>query len=137
MDREEFLRCIAELLEVPDSEATEKWLQYAEELNQAGTESKGNFFDEMCGELHLIKGQYGLDIAQQLYRCGRTFTFAPFELRTAAEHLEAGVSIEKVVQMALDGDFYTTPERYHKTAAHRPKNEMSPSKKGAKSSHER
>lgn len=123
MGQKEFQACVAHILGEIDPAATKNWLQYAEELDQSGTESMGVFFDEMCGELQQIRGIYGAEIARQLYRCGQTFTFAPFELRTAAEHLKAGMPINEITKLAVDGDFFTSPERYCTPAVHMPKKE--------------
>lgn len=114
MSPEEFQACITELLGETDPTATKNWLLYAKELDESGTESKSVFFDEICGELQVIRDGYGPDIARRLYNHGRKFTFAPFELRTAAEHLKSGKAIEEVSQLAVEGDFFTMPERYHK-----------------------
>lgn len=130
MGLEEFQVCITELLGEVDPAATKNWLLYAQGLDESGTESKGVFFDEICGELQVIRDRYSPDIARQLYDHARSFTFAPFELRTAAEHLKAGKSIEEVVRLAVEGDFFTMPERYHKI-----KEGKSP--KGVKKAHER
>lgn len=137
MGKEEFQACIMELLGETDSAATEAWLQYAEDLDQAGAETKAVFFDEICGELQAIKGEFGLDIARQLYNYGQTFTFNPFELRTAAEHLHIGISMEKNIAQALEGDFFTTPRRYQGPKAVKSQNETSLLKKGAKTNCER
>ena len=114
MGQEEFQTCITELLGEVDPAAAKNWLLYAKELDESGTESMGVLFDEICGELRVIRDSYGPDIARRLYNHGREFTFAPFELRTAAEHLKAGKPIEEVARLAVEGDFFTMPERYHK-----------------------
>lgn len=114
MGLEEFQACITELLGEVDPAATKNWLLFAEGLDKSSTESKGVFFDEICGELQVIRDSYSPDIARQLYDHAKRFTFAPFELRTAAEHLKAGKPIEEVARMAVEGDFFTMPERYHK-----------------------
>lgn len=137
MGEEEFRACIMEVLGETEPAATKAWLQYAEDLDQAGTESKAVFFDEICGEMQAIKGEFGPDIARQLYNYGQTFTFSPFELRTAAEHLHIGISVEKTVAQALEGDFFTMPRRYQGPKTAKSQNETSPKKKGAKTNCER
>lgn len=114
MDQEKFQACITELLGETDPAATKNWLLYAQSLDESGTESKEVFFDEICGELQVIRDSYSPNVARQLYDYGRRFTFAPFELRTAAEHLKSGKPIEEAARLAVEGDFFTMPERYHK-----------------------
>ena len=67
MGLEEFQVCITELLGEVDPAATKNWLLYAQGLDESGTESKGVFFDEICGELQVIRDRYSPDIARQLY----------------------------------------------------------------------
>ena len=114
MSSEEFQGCITELLGEVDPVATKNWLLYADTLDESGTEPKGVFLDEICGELKVIRDSCSLNIARQLYDYGQRFTFAPFELRTAAEHLKSGKAIEEVSRLAVEGDFFTMSERYHK-----------------------
>ena len=137
MSQEDFQACIMDLLGEADPAATGKWLQYTEELDQAGTKPQSAFFDELCGELQLIKGKYGLEIARQLYQSGQTFTFAPFELRGAAEYLKAGTPISEVIDLAKEGDFFTVPEHYHRPETAISQGSSSPQKKGGKTGHER
>lgn len=114
MEQHEFQTRIRDLLGQVEPAATQAWLDYAKELELDGVESSDLFFREVLGELELIKHVYGEGIAAQLYHAGREFTCNPFELRKAAEHLKAGMSMQAVCQLAVEGDFFTLPRKYYK-----------------------
>lgn len=114
MDEHAFQTHIHGLLGDVDPAATQSWLNYAKELELDGTESSDLFFREICGELELIQHEYGKEIAVQLYNEGRGYTFNPFELRTAAEHLKDGKPIQEVIRLSQEGDFFTLPRKYYK-----------------------
>lgn len=114
MDGHAFQTQIHGLLGDVNPTATQSWLNYAKELELDGTESSDLFFREICGELELIQHEYGKEIAVQLYNEGRGYTFNPFELRTAAEHLKDGKSIQEVIRLSQEGDFFTLPRKYYR-----------------------
>lgn len=114
MDESAFQAQIHDLLGDVDPSATQNWLRYAKELELDGTESSNLFFREVCGELELIRHEYGQEIAAQLYNEGRSYPFNPFELRTAAEHLKGGKPMEEVIRLSQEGDFFSMPRKYYK-----------------------
>lgn len=81
----------------------QKWVGYAQKLDQEGTHPATAFFDEVYVELAFVKQHHGNEIARQLFDAGHSFTFNPFEIRGAARFLKEGMTIENVCQKALDG----------------------------------
>jgi len=101
---------VRELLPKADQEAMRKWLGYAQELEQDGTQPATDFFKEIYVELALVKQHDGSEIARQLFDIGRSFTFNPNEIRGAARLLKQGMAMEAVCQNALNGYCDPTPQ---------------------------
>lgn len=92
-----------ELIPDAEPEAMKKWLSYAQELDQDGTYSARDLFDEIYTEFVLVKQQDGDAITRQLFDAGRSFVFNPFEIRKAGKFLKEGMTVEAVCQKALNG----------------------------------
>ena len=87
MQRNEFETMVKELLLDVTAQAMEKWTQYAQELEQDGTEKASDLYDAAYVELRLIKENQGEAVAVSLFNYGEQFVFNYFELRGAAAKL--------------------------------------------------
>ena len=112
MDVKEFEERMYKLLPQISSKAMENFQNYATELGRDDVIPASEFFMETYVELDLVKKHYGEEIAQKLFDLGESFTLNPFEIRGAANHLQNGTEVEKIKELALDGDCdYTEQER--------------------------
>ena len=87
MQKNEFEVMVKELLPDVTAQAMEKWMQYAQELEQDGTEKARDLYDAAYVELRLIKEHQGEPTATSLFNYGEQFVFNYFELRGAAAKL--------------------------------------------------
>ena len=94
MQRNEFETMVKELLPDVTEQAMEKWTQYAQELEQDGTEKESDLYDAAYVELQLIKEHQGEPTAASLFNYGEQFVFNYFELRGAAAKLTEGWTLE-------------------------------------------
>ena len=90
MQRNEFETMVKELLPDVTEQAMEKWTQYAQELEQDGTEKESDLYDAAYVELRLITEHQGEPTATRLFNYGEQFVFNYFELRGAAAKLTEG-----------------------------------------------
>ena len=81
MQKNEFEVMVKELLPDVTAQAMEKWTQYAQELEQDGTEKQSDLYDAAYVELQLIKEHQGEPTAASLFNYGEQFVFNYFELR--------------------------------------------------------
>jgi len=102
-NKKTFEKRIQGLIQHPDPDATKAWQIYAGELEQEGTCDAVDFCRVVCKELASLQKEFGPEIVERLYNEGKDFTFNPFELRGAAELLQKGLPMSKVVSMALEG----------------------------------
>ena len=70
MQKNEFEVMVKELLPDVTAQAMEKWTQYAQELEQDGTEKERDLYDAAYVELRLIKEHQGELIATSLFNYG-------------------------------------------------------------------
>lgn len=95
MQKNEFEVMVKELLPDVTAQAMEKWTQYAQELEQDGTEKQSDLYDAAYVELRLIKEYQGEPTATSLFNYGEQFVFNYFELRGAAAKLTEGWTLEQ------------------------------------------
>ena len=96
MQKNEFEVMVKELLPDVTAQAMEKWTQYAQELEQDGTEKACDLYDAAYVELRLIKEHQGEPTAASLFNYGEQFVFNYFELRGAAAKLTEGWTLEQI-----------------------------------------
>ena len=70
MQKNEFEVMVKELLPDVTAQAMEKWTQYAQELEQDGTEKERDLYDAAYVELRLIKEHQGEPTAASLFNYG-------------------------------------------------------------------
>lgn len=87
MQKNEFEVMVKELLPDVTAQAMEKWTQYAQELEQDGTEKQSDLYDAAYVELRLVKEHQGETAAASLFNYGEQFVFNYFELRGTAAKL--------------------------------------------------
>ncbi|MCL2402244.1 MAG: hypothetical protein FWC90_06335, partial [Oscillospiraceae bacterium] len=100
---QEFENKMAELLPNADVEGIRKLITYAKELEESGTTTKSEFFNDTFVELYLVTQGYGEETAGQILDVCKSFALNPFEIRGAAHHLQNGVEQSKIGQLAADG----------------------------------
>ena len=104
MDAGEFESRMTALLPGIDPEAMKNLLSYANELDQERVCSKDEFFKRTYVEFRLVKQHFEQEFAIKLFDLAKTFTLNPFEVRGEANLLRGGVELEKIGQMAVDGN---------------------------------
>lgn len=115
MQRNEFEAMVKELLPDVTEQAMEKWTQYAQELEQDGTEKASDLYDAAYVELHLIKDHQGEPTAESLFNYGEQFMFNYFELRGAAAKLTEGWTLEQIRDYTIENDCDPTGEEYRES----------------------
>ena len=110
MQKNEFETMVKELLPAVTEQAMEKWTQYAQELEQDGTEKERDLYDAAYVELRLIKEHQGEPTAASLFNYGEHFVFNYFELRGAAAKLTEGWTMEQIRDYPLKMDV-TRPKK--------------------------
>ena len=94
----------------------EKWTQYAQELEQDGTEKARDLYDAAYVELRLIKEYQGEPTAASLFNYGEQFVFNYFELRGAAAKLTEGWTLEQIRDYTIENGCDPTEEEYRESA---------------------
>ena len=102
MQKNEFEVMVKELLPDVTAQAMEKWTQYAQELEQDGTEKQSDLYDAAYVELQLIKEHQGEPAAASLFNYGEQFVFNYFELRGAAAKLTEGWTLEQIRDYTIE-----------------------------------
>ena len=102
MQKNEFEVMVKELLPDVTAQAMEKWTQYAQELEQDGTEKQSDLYDAAYVELQLIKEHQGEPTAASLFNYGEQFVFNYFELRGAAAKLTEGWTLEQIRDYTIE-----------------------------------
>ena len=115
MQRNEFEAMVKELLPDVTEQAMEKWTQYAQELEQDGTEKASDLYDAAYVELHLIKDHQGEPTAESLFNYGEQFVFNYFELRGTAAKLTEGWTLEQIRDYTIENDCDPTGEEYRES----------------------
>ena len=115
MQRNEFETMVKELLLDVTAQAMEKWTQYAQELEQDGTEKASDLYDAAYVELRLIKENQGEAVAVSLFNYGEQFVFNYFELRGAAALLTDGWALDKIRDFVIKSDCDPTQEEYEES----------------------
>ena len=116
MQRNEFETMVKELLLDVTAQAMEKWTQYAQELEQDGTEKASDLYDAAYVELRLIKENQGEAVAVSLFNYGEQFVFNYFELRGAAAKLTEGWTLEQIRDYTIENGCDPTEEEYRESA---------------------
>ena len=116
MQRNEFETMVKELLPDVTEQAMEKWTQYAQELEQDGTEKESDLYDAAYVELQLIKEHQGEPTAASLFNYGEHFVFNYFELRGAAAKLTEGWTLEQIRDYTIENGCDPTDEEYRESA---------------------
>ncbi len=116
MQKNEFEAMVKELLPDVIEQAMEKWTQYAQELEQDGTEKAGDLYDAAYVELCLIKERQGESTATSLFNYGEQFVFNYFELRGAAAKLTEGWTLEQIRDYTIENGCDPTDEEYRESA---------------------
>ena len=116
MQRNEFETMVKELLPNITEQAMEKWTQYAQELEQDGTEKASDLYDAAYVELRLIKEYQGEPTAARLFNYGEQFVFNYFELRGAAAKLTEGWPLEQIRDYTIENGCDPTEEEYRESA---------------------
>lgn len=115
MRKEQFESRMRELLPKASDAALKRWTEYAQELDQDGTEPEANFYDSTYVELTLIKQHQGVQAATALFNYGEHFTFNPFELRGAASPLNDGWPLDKIQAYAVENGCDPTEAEYEES----------------------
>ena len=115
MQKNEFETMVKELLPAVTEQAMEKWTQYAQELEQDGTEKECDLYDAAYVELRLIKEHQGEPAAASLFNYGEHFVFNYFELRGAAALLTDGWALDKIRDFVIKSDCDPTQEEYEES----------------------
>ena len=116
MQRNEFETMVKELLLDVTAQAMEKGTQYAQELEQDGTEKASDLYDAAYVELRLIKENQGEAVAVSLFNYGEQFVFNYFELRGAAAKLTEGWTLEQIRDYTIENGCDPTDEEYRESA---------------------
>ena len=116
MQKNEFEVMVKELLPDVTAQAMEKWTQYAQELEQDGTEKARDLYDASYVELRLIKEYQGEPTAASLFNYGEHFVFNYFELRGAAAKLTEGGTLEQIRDYTIENGCDPTEEEYRESA---------------------
>lgn len=116
MQKNEFEVMVKELLPDVTAQAMEKWTQYAQELEQDGTEKQSDLYDAAYMELRLIKEHQGESTAVSLFNYGEQFVFNYFELRGAAAKLTEGWTLEQIRDYTIENGCDPTEEEYRESA---------------------
>ena len=116
MQRNEFETMVKELLPNITEQAMEKWTQYAQELEQDGTEKASDLYDAAYVELRLIKEYQGEPTTARLFNYGEQFVFNYFELRGAAAKLTEGWPLEQIRDYTIENGCDPTDEEYRESA---------------------
>ena len=116
MQKNEFEAMVKELLPDVTEQAMEKWTQYAQELEQDGTEKAGDLYDAAYVELCLIKERQGESTATSLFNYGEQFVFNYFELRGAAAKRTEGWTLEQIRDYTIENGCDPTDEEYRESA---------------------
>ena len=116
MQKNEFEVMVKELLPDVTAQAMEKWTQYAQELEQDGTEKARDLYDASYVELRLIKEHQGEPTAASLFNYGEQFVFNYFELRGAAAKLTEGWTLEQIRDYIIENGCDPTDEEYRESA---------------------
>ena len=116
MQKNEFEVMVKELLPDVTAQAMEKWAQYAQELEQDGTEKERDPYDAAYVELRLIKEHQGEPTATRLFNYGEQFVFNYFELRGAAAKLTEGWTLEQIRDYTIENGCDPTDEEYRESA---------------------
>ena len=115
MQKNEFEVMVKELLPDVTAQAMEKWTQYAQELEQDGTEKERDLYDAAYVELRLIKEHKGEPTAASLFNYGEHFVFNYFELRGAAVKLTEGWTLEHIRDYTIENGCDPTGEEYRES----------------------
>lgn len=115
MRKEQFESRIRELLPEVSDTAIKQWTEYAQELDQDGTEPEADFYDSAYVELTLIKQHQGEQAATELFNFGEHFTFNPFELRGAASLLLKGWPLDEIKAYTMENGCDSTAEEYEES----------------------
>ena len=115
MQRNEFEAMVKELLSDVTAQAMEKWTQYAQELEQDGTEKQSDLYDAAYVELQLVKEHQGEPTAASLFNYGEQFVFNYFELRGAAAKLTEGWTLEQIRDYTIENGCDPTDEEYRES----------------------
>ena len=115
MQKNEFEVMVKELLPDVTAQAMEKWTQYAQELEQDGTEKQSDLYDAAYVELRLIKEHQGEAVAVSLFNYGEQFVFNYFELRGAAAKLTEGWTLEQIRDYTIESGCDPTGEEYRES----------------------
>lgn len=116
MQKNEFEAMVKELLPDVTEQAMKKWTQYAQELEQDGTEKAGDLYDAAYVELCLIKERQGESTATSLFNYGEQFVFNYFELRGAAAKRTEGWTLEQIRDYTIENGCDPTDEEYRESA---------------------
>ena len=108
MQKNEFEVMVKELLPDVTAQAMEKWTQYAQELEQDGTEKERDLYDAAYVELR--------PTAASLFNYGEQFVFNYFELRGAAAKLTEGWTLEQIRDYTIENGCDPTDEEYRESA---------------------
>lgn len=115
MQREQFEIELQALLPDASAAALQKWTEYAQELDQDGTEPEADFYDAAYVELSLIKQHQSIEIATELFNFGERFVFNPFELRGAARFLTEGWALDAIKAYVVENGCDSTAEEYEES----------------------
>ena len=116
MQRNEFEAMVKELLPAVTEHAMENWTQYAQELEQDGTEKASDLYDAAYVELRLIKEYQGEPTTARLFNYGEQFVFNYFELRGAAAKLTEGWALEQIRDYTIENGCDPTEEEFWESA---------------------
>ena len=86
-----------------------EWIRAAYEINEDFDQSFAEIVSGLCGAFHDADAQYGRDISRQLYNT--LAVVLPTEIRSAAQYLSLGGSLDHVLALALVG-FLMEPQNH-------------------------
>ena len=100
MTDQEFENAMNTLLPDIGPGAMQNWINYTNRI-ESDARPAPQFFSELAAEFTVAKQKYGEEIATQTFHIGLECCFPPSEVDGAANHLNHGVDIGKVVTLAV------------------------------------
>lgn len=105
MQKQEFEQRIRALIPVVSDKALSNFVELSEDPEVKETMGSSDFLDSMYVDLALVKRDYGVDIAAELFNYGAQYTFNPYELRGAAGLMAEGWAIDQIADHLIERGF--------------------------------
>lgn len=105
MRKQEFEENIRALLPVVSARALANFMELSEDPEVQETMGSSDFLDSLYVDLALVKRDYGVDVAAELFNYGAQYTFNPYELRGAAGLMAEGWTIDQIANHLIERGF--------------------------------